>query len=316
MNSERSAMLPERIHYLDVLKGLLIIVVVLEHIHYTTTSLCGFVDVGPSWKFFSMIENYAIVPFFMPCFFVVTGLCSNFEKEFTSFVKKNVLTMLWPSLVLTLSGMWFIWAMFFSKLIYWILNKYVRPPNVKFFVLLLLAFVGCLLDHSVFGNFLRKWYLSHAFGFCIFIYLGAYLKPFVLKKQYLFIPLLVYSIIVIACYVYGYKLPSLFLKYNVSLSEVPFHLLLAVSGSLGALFISKLIDRNFIIEFLGRNSLVIFLTHVEVMKLVVKFFPGVHSNLHSGFTYWIILLLTLLICSGLVFLLNSKSLKWLVGKFD
>lgn len=87
-----------RIAYLDVAKGLLIIMVVFGHICWATTS--SGVSVGESWRHIDEIKQWLWSPFFMPCFFIITGFCSNFDKEFGPFLKDNVFSLLWPMLIL------------------------------------------------------------------------------------------------------------------------------------------------------------------------------------------------------------------------
>jgi fucose 4-O-acetylase-like acetyltransferase len=96
------------------------------------------------------------VSFFMPAFFIITGLCSNIEKEFKPFFISNVRTILIPAIVFDLlfftipslfmgqdpwkfvmggfvmralgfGGVyWFLPCLFLSKLIYWTLHKYTN----------------------------------------------------------------------------------------------------------------------------------------------------------------------------------------------
>lgn len=69
-------MAKERLHYIDVLKGILILLVVVGHTTWQAET--NGVD---NVLFLSMKEiNFMIVPFFMAAFFAVTGYCANFDK--------------------------------------------------------------------------------------------------------------------------------------------------------------------------------------------------------------------------------------------
>ena len=70
----------QRITYIDVAKGILILFVVYGHI-YGHAKYLNFASVDwirQSCNFF--------IPFYMPCFFVITGFCSSFKKPFLKFI--------------------------------------------------------------------------------------------------------------------------------------------------------------------------------------------------------------------------------------
>ncbi len=87
----------ERFHYIDVSKGLLMILVVYAH-------LCGFGAVKDNTVIIGI--RYSVntfLSFYMPCFFVITGICSNFRKPFKSFIVGNIKSLILPSFVISLS---------------------------------------------------------------------------------------------------------------------------------------------------------------------------------------------------------------------
>lgn len=68
-------MVKERLHYIDVAKGLLILMVAYGHIYGNTS---GIDNVGVDYIHQSV---NLFVSFYMPCFFVITGyLGSHFMK--------------------------------------------------------------------------------------------------------------------------------------------------------------------------------------------------------------------------------------------
>lgn len=83
-------MAKERLHYIDVFKGICIMLVV---IHHSPLALNG--GFAPSGTFLWLLNNF-IIAFFMPAFFVATGYCSNFSKPFKIFLWQNVKSILIP----------------------------------------------------------------------------------------------------------------------------------------------------------------------------------------------------------------------------
>lgn len=133
----------ERLHYLDVAKGLLMLLVIIHHTFiYNNESLkdCDIDLIMP-------IQNFW-VSFFMPAFFVITGYCTNFNRKFGDYVWRNFKSIMIPAWFFTIfslmklpqidiadaarsillygSGWWFLSALFFSKIIYWFLLPIVR----------------------------------------------------------------------------------------------------------------------------------------------------------------------------------------------
>ena len=106
----------QRLLYLDVAKGLLILSVILHHLlHCLNKSVnCADNDVyRNTWNAFMTF----IVPFFMPCFFICSGIVSNFNKNLKDFVSSSSIMLLVPANIIGRGG-WFISAMFIARIIY------------------------------------------------------------------------------------------------------------------------------------------------------------------------------------------------------
>lgn len=82
---------------IDVLKGILILLVVLNHI----SGVARKVGVEDMTIDVLHVLRDLYVPFFMPAFFIVTGMCSSFSKPFSSFLITNLKTLIFPSIILT-----------------------------------------------------------------------------------------------------------------------------------------------------------------------------------------------------------------------
>ena len=90
----------ERLHYVDVAKGLLILMVILLHVSYTTIH-----DYSIKNALFEgnlVFVNVVFTPFFMPAFFVITGMCTNFYKPFILFIWSSIKSIIIPVLIVML----------------------------------------------------------------------------------------------------------------------------------------------------------------------------------------------------------------------
>ena len=82
----------------DVMKGILIILVIINHI--TGVALKS----GIEFETINVLHicRYLYIPFFMPAFFIITGYCSSFNKSFNELVKNGLKTLILPSVVFSL----------------------------------------------------------------------------------------------------------------------------------------------------------------------------------------------------------------------
>ena len=76
----------ERLSYIDVAKGVLILFLLMGH------ALLFIRNEGVNDSFINGFQNIRIflwTPYYMPAFFVITGFCSHFNKPFLPFLWKN-----------------------------------------------------------------------------------------------------------------------------------------------------------------------------------------------------------------------------------
>ena len=84
----------ERLSYLDVAKGLGILLVVLHHI----VNVCNRLGLNNTTLQLLDRQNVLYCCFFMQMFFMVSGYCTNFNKPFKSFLLSRTKTLLVPFL--------------------------------------------------------------------------------------------------------------------------------------------------------------------------------------------------------------------------
>ena len=188
----------ERIHYFDVAKGILILMVAYGHVWYTICHNSGFNNI-----FMSQLYDFSNiwVVFYMPAFFVITGRSSNYNCSWKSFLYKQVKTLLVPAFTLALLihaiewlftghgfyigikvfmkgvSYWFIFALFAAKMIYFIVNQLLGSVYKIAFITLLLSFFSVVV-YGFFPKVPNYWCWIHALGLIPFLSLGELIKKY------------------------------------------------------------------------------------------------------------------------------------------
>ena len=196
-----------RCKYFDIAKGLLIIIVIIHHIPAVATSL------NQSDAVLEYVDgiDFLYRGFFMPAFFFITGCCSNFSKDFKPFIISNANGLLIPAITIGLfcqviqmiypphdfyvnikswiycgGAFWFLPALFLSKLIMWIINKFLNHSDLlKIFLMFVLGLLTSVLatEHFKFN----PWYFQQAILLTPFLYIGTLFKTRQFSKSQLFI---------------------------------------------------------------------------------------------------------------------------------
>lgn len=331
----------ERIHWIDVAKGLLIILVVYGHLDYFSEYFAG--TSAYNWK---GATNFMFLPWYMPAFFIITGLCSNFETPVFAFVKKNFKSLMIPSFLIGSficfwldsflsegmsvwnifaidyqhevlvggGGAWFLSTLFLSKVVYRLLITKIHSWILIIISCLLLMQIGIfLLIHQVGENI---WCYQHALVALPFIALGSFLKT---KTNWLdhYLILLIGGATLLYCYVFPY--PYFNASPLVDVRNSWLMLLLSVGGSFLIFFMSKRIKQNKYLETIGKHTLVIYLIHRPMMVFFVKLSSSVgvdEFGLLLRILFGLIIVMITIICSTLIDELFDSKIPVLKGKFS
>lgn len=339
-------MASERLNYIDVAKGLLILCVVFGHIYGHSKSIDNI-----TVDYFHRISNLYI-SFYMPCFFLITGYCSNFNKKLNTLFTSSFKTIAFPGIIFSIfffllerkydvasfchlikgisfygGSYWFLSALFVARILYGLIYKWVGGCRMYYVCILsfVLGFILSTLPHKY-----EFWWFYHAVILMPYLGLGQYLK----KKEYCFddlgiicpIYILLYmTTIVLAHYGilkidYFYHCPGITQMFiNVNLSMLLSLIVLSIFGSVLTITISKLIYKNTLLEFFGKNSLIIYCVHGFVLNKLFSLIGAVITSETAIITAIILFvagfIFTMLIVSGIVYIINQKYLRILIGKF-
>lgn len=273
-----------RIHFLDIAKGFGIYLVILGHVTHS------------EWLW------YYIWQFHMPLFFFISGILYTPKGSFKDFLIKRTKSIYIPYVIFfvvtfaywvlierkyrgaeipisyeliglpygTYEGghlffngvLWFLPCLYVTEIIFYFIAKLDESIGV---------FTGIICSFAI-GQFLLlsgidflPFGLHTAFNAILFYGIGYLLKPYFIhlknknKKYqvYFLIGCLVIQLLYLGKYV-----------SNIKVCTIPYSFL-AFAGIGFYLILSNLIDRNKVIEYFGRNTLVILGLHAPIMRVVI-----------------------------------------------
>lgn len=334
----------QRQPWVDIAKGILILLVLLGHVQYFAHDLAGTDE-------FKFVENTHIlfITWYMPAFFIITGYCTNFEIKFWDFFVKNLKSLILPSIligvflsswitlffssqglsyqnflkqnywgILVKCGPWFLTALFVAKIVMYCILKYVKCNNVwKFLLLMLLMLIGCSLYNK--NVMLNLWYFEHAMMLLPFLFVGVLLREHKPREHEDVAFLLLGGAFLCVAIIMKYYKIGLAYPYIIGVpgcfwGNFWLCLLMGVSGSLALFVICQKIGKCRWLEFLGRHTLTIYLLQECIMGLLIKSYVHWQITIHGVIAVVIFILSTGFICAWIDVFIN-KHLSFLKGKF-
>lgn len=352
-------MMKERIHWIDITKGLLIILMVFGHID----NIAGDMGIDDHYlvkcAFFSSLYGC----FFMQAFLILTGYTSNFERDASSFFKSLIKTILIPWFSFSIlnqvyrmctgnldmfleintqryfflfEDFWFLHVIFFGKLLYYVLYRLFNKDTLRVVVLLIMMISGFIIfslnpnpdltyhDHN---------YLHYKDILCMtfFIWVGNYCR-----RKNVFEHIKGKTLLVIATlYLLGHAIRLVF-RINgldelliapvvishggnaISPVQVPAYLYYVILGSFTLFGIMQKLNTCKLLDYFGRNSLVVYCIHFIFLELYIPLIIHIiiPNGLVNAIIYIVIVLtLTLASCVPVIKLLSYKPFSFLIGKF-
>lgn len=315
----------KRIPYIDVAKGLLILLVVYDHLPdiyiYKLMLFNTHIIQLDNWQWIYKL-------YFMPAFFCITGICSNFSVNFFPFLKKNFKSLILPNILLGLllnndwggailrgGSFWFLSALFVAKLLYWILyTKFSNNFIIRFSFLIVLTFIGFALNGI--PSRYDIYFFHYAFCLVIFLEIGRLINTF--KNIYLFLTSILYVILCFTMFFAEIHKPVVALGCNCTVVEIPLYLVSATTGSCLILLLAKKIKENKILQFFGVSSLTFYIFQFKVMYVLensyLKYYI-IHNWCSTLCFVLIIYVTSVWFLSIISYIINTKYLSFLIGKF-
>lgn len=333
-----------RVPYVDMAKGILILMVMIGHMQNVCKELSVHDEV------FATIDHLEWFwgPFFMPAFFVITGFCSNFNKPFKSFLISNVKGILIPAFTLGIlekwiglvyvpdvclhsffslgiknfiingGSFWFLAALFLSKLTFYVISKFLRNLKVVGIIVIILHILGFyMFENSICRNY---WYFQHSMMLTIYLFVGQILKGYNIFFDSKKITMSLwggYLVAVGVILLLGCESPHI--AHNVTITNITFipHFMFSIWGAILILVTAKQIKTIKVICYFGKNSLIYYCLHINLLFLIVTLYGGMlgRSLLFSISCWLMIIISVVLLCTIASYVLNRKYINFILGKF-
>lgn len=345
-------MADNRLHWVDVAKGILILLVVLGHFSGISKTLgidhSGVRDVGGL--------NFLFTSFYMAAFFVLTGYTSNFQKNFSVFFVSSFRSLLVPafsfsviylfllaflfkdgSYIRSLTGFeywysgfkfyWFLNALFLSRICYWWLFHYVPSDATKGGLLYVLMIIGLYLSslyRDAPGSPIshNPFFVHHFMRMAFFLWIGQMFRKH--ESQISSNNLLVWGVIFVCTSVllkaFGIRIPTAnyTTNFDFTILEVLKYMFFTISGSGIIIYVAKRLGRNSLLEYFGRNSLVVYVTHFCIIRYVYFYTKPMlqfsDSRIWGCFYSLCVVILTYVICYYTINMMSKRPFSWLLGK--
>lgn len=313
---------PKRIEWIDVAKGFGIVFVLFNHVITSFARRIG------DHAIVSSLPMAIVSSFFMPLFFYLSGIFiqSNLKKDFKVVFKNKFVRLMIPYFVWGVISvlfwalyshndpiiriielpirpifvLWFVYSMFLSIILFWILNKHL-PISIVVIISILMYIIGDLFS----GNIGIDSFLKPGLGLFqnfLFLELGYLTRKFIIQEtKHAYIKVLLSLAILIG-------LNMVYLK-NIPL-RIALNLTCAILGIIFICELSKVISswnfKNDIMSILGFYSMEIYLIH----KIVVEAVSFVLIKLTSNAVLYIALniIITVLICFIIIKVIQKLKL--------
>lgn len=336
----------ERIEYIDVAKGILIMCLLYGH-SYIYGNMVG-VDEEAMHLLGKTFKIYGC--FFMQAFFLITGFCSSFDQSFGKYLWKCLKTILIPGMLLSFlgsslwnigwgnwylitrsfinlsnwfitGGEWFIVALFWAKIFMWFILK--ASQKVQIIVVISAYLLGILLHtFNWFPEYLKH---QHTFVLLPYLYLGILAKGHMEQIEKYIKPVAVVGIITILVEnllaIKGiWRIPSQDASIELTFINFPIQFFNVLGGTAFVLWLSKKMIGYTFFKTLGMGSLLVYLWNGQVLMFyaILLLHVGFHPHdRYIGFLFYMVVIT--FSCISFYFLIRivyrNKYLKWIVGKY-
>jgi len=284
----------ERVDWVDTLKFIGILLVILGHINFP---LNGFIY---TWH--------------MPLFFMVSGFFIKFETSFKDFIVKNFKRLMIPYFIFSIIGLfmemlksglcntyafvlWFLPALFFSRIFLYLIKNKMPSLLLQSFAVVFL-FMGSFYIDLPFG-------LDSALNSLIFVYAG----NIIFEKRLPNILVFLSFVVLVAIYLFGFNL-NLDMASKVYSNKF-LNVIWAISFVYVLIFCIKSIKLNSkFIKMWGSNTMLLFILHPYTNNIA---HIAVQKVLQSD--YWLFKFIISIALLSLMIFIKERNKNWLVFKY-
>ena len=342
-------------------KGVLIFLMVLGHI----CNIAGRRGIDDAYLIKCVFYASLYTCFFMQAFMILTGYTSNFNKDFKPFIVSLVKTVLIPwfffsiisqicriifsagedyfyvpidgqRFLFIIEDFWFLHVLFFGKIIYYFINKYIKNDLLRSLICISFMIVGfALFAHSVLWGY--GYHHSNYFHYkdllCMifFLWLGNYCK-----RKNVFAKLSGKTLVIIVCFYLGGLALRLWLSNNSvdnmfitpivlshganihSVLQISTYLYYVILGSFSFFGLVQLIKKCDFLKYFGENSLVVYCSHFIILYALILIITPVFTpnTLVKAIIYTVgVFVSCLFFCSVLIWITKKRPYNYLIGKF-
>lgn len=333
---ENKKIITERVHYVDIAKGILICLVICSHVDWIWTSeFDGTGIIQDISKY-----DYIYTSFYMPAFFMLSGLFLNASKQIKDHLlgafKSLYLPAFFFGFIVSIFGglisspiqfvkiqlinggmFWFIASLIVCRFIcIFILN--IKNIKIEFLFVILSPFIGFLI-HKFLPDF-NVWGLKQALLFTPIMWFGnKYLR--LTNKVHEIVCFFLFSIFIIFVYCNYDKSEFPYVAGYISLKSIPDLLtseIISFAGSICFIFFCKYINENKIIEYIGQNSLIIYFLNTLLIRKTFTIIQSQCSEFvvhYAPFMYIVLFFATLVVSLMVSEFCKFKYTKFIIGKF-
>jgi peptidoglycan/LPS O-acetylase OafA/YrhL len=167
----------------------------------------------------------------------------------------------------------------------------------------------------MFDNFFMH---RHTLDLTIFLGVGNIYRQKLQKKKVMWISLMVFILVLIPFIFLHEPIPYVTYTYGTTSLMWPVHVLLSLTGSVVIVAICKRLPKDSLVEYMGRNSLAIFLMQWYTLILFMECF-NYNLNLctikESIILVSVIFISTIAIGLLVAYITNNSKLRYIMGKF-
>lgn len=175
-----------------------------------------------------------------------------------------ILCILYVFLFTGYGAMWFLPSLLIVQITFYLIDKSISKKGIKKIIFLFIFILTYILSKFNYNIIMLVFY--RLFIGVIFFASGNYLSEYIKNKKIKYSEIVfLLSINVIACFING-RIELLELRLN----NIILYFISSITGTMFIIYMSKKISDNKILEYIGRNSLVIMCTHQIIIELISK----------------------------------------------